>query len=190
VRSKWRANEVTNVSAGTLVFSGTFTFAGTLNLSGGNLNLINGANVTFGTINITANTTIDFGSNTATKLTSANLNIAAGVKVTVVNWVNNGTAAGSDDIWKVTTSFSQISGRSATLNSTGTVTDIAPENLISFTGANPGFKTAWVTDQGGLYYNTELRPIPEPSTYAAIMAAAALGFGVWRRRRRAPAAKI
>ena len=181
---------ITNVSAGTLEFSGTFTFAGTLNLSGGNLSLINGANVIFGTINITANTTIDFGSNTATKLTSANLNIAAGVKVTVVNWVNNGTATGSDDIWKVTTSFSQISGRSATLNSTGTVTDIAPENLISFTGANPGFKTAWVTDQGGLYYNTELRPIPEPSTYAAIMAAAALGFGVWRRRRRAPAAKI
>ena len=181
---------ITNVSAGTLEFSGTFTFAGTLNLSGGNLSLINGADVTFGTINITKNTTIDFGLNTATKLTSANLNIAAGVKVTVVNWVNNGTATGSDDIWKVTTSFSQISGRSATLNSTGTVTDIAPENLISFTGANPGFKTTWVTDQGGLYYNTELRPIPEPSTYAAIMAAAALGFGVWRRRRRAPAAKI
>jgi len=181
---------ITNVSAGTLEFSGTFTFAGTLNLSGGNLSLINGADVTFGTININANTTIDFGSNTATKLTSANLNIAAGVKVTVVNWVNNGTAAGSDDIWKVTTSFYQINGRSATLNSTGTVTDIAPENLISFSGANPGFKTAWVTDQGGLYYNTELRPIPEPSTYAAIMAATALGFGVWRRRRRAPAAKI
>jgi autotransporter-associated beta strand protein len=181
---------INNVSAGTLEFSGTFTFAGTLNLSGGNLSLINGADVTFGTINITKNTTIDFGLNTATKLTSANLNIAAGVKVTVVNLVNNGTATGSDDIWKVTTSFSQISGRSATLNSTGTVTDIAPENLISFSGANPGFKTAWVTDQGGLYYNTELRPIPEPSTYAAIMAATALGFGVWRRRWRAPAAKI
>jgi autotransporter-associated beta strand protein len=180
----------TTVSAGTLVFSGTFTFAGTLNLSGGNLSLINGADVTFGTINITKNTIIDFGSNTATKLTSANLNIAAGVKVTVVNWVNNGTATGSDDIWKVTTSFSQINGRSATLNSSGTVTDTAPENLISFSGANPGFKTAWVTDQGGLYYNTELRPIPEPSTYAAIMAATVLGFGVWRRRRRAPATKI
>ena len=180
----------TTVSAGTLEFSGTFTFAGTLNLSGGNLSLINGSDVTFGTINITKNTIIDFGSNTATKLTSANLNIAAGVKVTVVNWVNNGTATGSDDIWKVTTRFSQISGRSATLNSSGTVTDTAPENLISFSGANPGFKTAWVTDQGGLYYNTELRPIPEPSTYAAIMAATALGFGVWRRRRRAPATKI
>ena len=178
--------------AGTLTFATSFNFAGNLILSGGTLALINGASVTFGNIYITANTTIDFGSGTSTILSSANLFIAAGVQVSVINWVNNG-AGGSDDIWYATNGFNSFTGTPAA-PSVGTsavldATNTAPENQITFTGIAPAGNTSWVSVQGGQYYDHEIRPIPEPSTYGAIFFGGCLGLFGWRRYRRALAAR-
>jgi len=139
--------------------------------------------VTFGNIYITQNMTIDFGSGTSTVLSSANLFISAGVQVSVLNWVNNG-AGGSDDIWYATSGFQQTSGPSATLDSTPTAPNTNPENQITFNGVAPASSTSWVTNQGGQYYDNEIRPIPEPSTYGALFFGGCLGLVGWRRFRR------
>lgn len=178
--------------AGTLTFNTSFNFAGNLILSGGTLALANGANVTFGNIYITQNMTIDFGSGTSTILSSANLFIAAGVQVSVINWVNNG-AGGSDDIWYATNAFNNYTGTPAT-PTVGTsavldATNTAPENQITFTGVAPPANTSWVTTQGGQYYDHEIRPIPEPSTYGALFFGGCLGLFGWRRYRRSLAAR-
>ena len=168
--------------AGTLTFATSFNFAGNLILSGGTLALANSANVTFGNIFITQNMTIDFGSGTSTILSSANLFISAGVQVSVINWVNNG-AGGTDDIWYATSGFAQTAGPSATLNGTPTPPNTNPENQITFSGIAPASHTSWVSNQGGQYYDNEIRPIPEPSTYGALFFSGCLGLFAWRRFR-------
>lgn len=170
--------------AGTLTFNTTFNFEGNLILSGGTLALANSASVTFGNIYITQNMTIDFGSGTSTILSSANLFISAGVQVSVVNWVNNG-AGGSDDIWYATSGFTQTSGPAAVLDVMGA----APQNQITFTGIAPAANTSWVSVQGGQYYDREIRPIPEPSTYGALFLGVCLGVVGWRRYRRTSASR-
>jgi fibronectin-binding autotransporter adhesin len=173
--------------AGTLTFNTTFNFAGNLILSGGTLALANSASVTFANIYITANTTIDFGSGTSTILSSANLFIAAGVQVSVINWVNNG-AGGSDDIWYATNAFNNYTGSPASPTiGTPAVLDVigaAPENQITFTGIAPAANTSWVSVQGGQYYDHEIRPIPEPSTYGALLLGGCIAAFGWRRYRR------
>jgi fibronectin-binding autotransporter adhesin len=173
--------------AGTLTFNTTFNFAGNLILSGGTLALANSASVTFANIYITANTTIDFGSGTSTILSSANLFIAAGVQVSVINWVNNG-AGGSDDIWYATNAFNNYTGSPASPTiGTSAVLDVigaAPENQITFTGIAPAANTSWVSVQGGQYYDHEIRPIPEPSTYGALLLGGCIAAFGWRRYRR------
>jgi fibronectin-binding autotransporter adhesin len=173
--------------AGTLTFNTSFNFAGNLILSGGTLALANSASVTFGNIYITANMTIDFGSGTSTILSSANLFIAAGVQVSVINWVNNG-AGGSDDIWYATNAFNNYTGTpsSPTLGTSAVLDAIgaAPENQITFTGIAPAANTSWVGVQGGQYYDREIRPIPEPSTYGALFIGGCLACFGWRRFRR------
>ena len=168
--------------AGTLTFATSFNFAGNLILSGGTLALANSANVTFGNIFITQNMTIDFGSGTSTILSSANLFISAGVQVSVINWVNNG-AGGTDDIWYATSGFAQTAGPSATLNGTPTPPNTNPENQITFSGIAPASHTSWVSNQGGQYYDNEIRPIPEPSTYGALFFSGCLALFAWRRFR-------
>jgi len=168
--------------AGTLTFATSFNFDGNLILSGGTLALANSANVTFGNIFITQNMTIDFGSGTSTILSSANLFISAGVQVSVINWVNNG-AGGTDDIWYATSGFAQTAGPSATLNGTPTPPNTNPENQITFSGIAPASHTSWVSNQGGQYYDNEIRPIPEPSTYGALFFSGCLALFAWRRFR-------
>ena len=122
-------------------------------------------NFTVGTLHITGNTILDFGLSTATVLSSANLIFDAGVTVTVNNWVS------LSDAWYATTSFA------------GAVIDqnnAAPENQITFNGY-PASWSAWVTDQGGVYNNRELRPIPEPSTYGLIFLGSSLALVAARR---------
>lgn len=179
--------------AGTLTFNTSFNFAGNLILSGGTtLALASSANVTFGNIYITQNMTIDFGSGTSTILSSANLFITAGVQITVINWVNNG-AGGSDDIWYATNGFNNFTGTPASPTvGTSAVLDAvntAPENQITFSGIAPAANTSWVSVQGGQYYDHEIRPIPEPSTYGAIFFGGCLGLFGWRRYLRALAAR-
>ncbi|MBI5769337.1 MAG: autotransporter-associated beta strand repeat-containing protein [Verrucomicrobia bacterium] len=167
--------------AGELVFAQSFNAgsSSTLILNGGTLKLGNtsGVNVTFGTISITADTTIDFNGSYATTLTAANLLISGGVNVTIINWTS------LSDAWYATT---QINGN------TGSILDLtnqSPLNQITFsTPTNaPATATTWVTTQGGNYFNREIRPTPEPSTYGALFLGACLAFLGYRRWRRSAA---
>ena len=160
--------------AGILVFDHSMTASSlTLVLNGGTLLLANnGTSVVFDTIHITANTILDFGSGIATFLTSANLVIDNGVTVNVVNWANLTNA------WYVkTTGGAAGTFMSAVQDQIGQ----APENQITINGFSSA-TTSWVTSQGGQYYAHEIRPVPEPATYGALLLAASLAVVAWRRR--------
>ena len=159
--------------AGTLTFNQSFAATSlTLVINGGTLALANGANIEFGTIHITGNTILDFGLSTATVLTSANLIIDQGVTVTVNNWVS------LSDAWYATNSFYQPGAPN--LYAELDANTAQPENQITFTG-HPASWSAWVTDQGGVYNDRELRPIPEPSTYGLIFLGSSLALVAARR---------
>lgn len=147
--------DVTN--AGALNFTQNLSFAGTVNISGGTLRLSD-ANVAFTTLNITGNTTLDFAGS-ASSLSLVNFNIGAGVTLTITNW------ADAVDVFTAT-------------NWAGAVYDTvgaSPMNQVVFTGTTYG--TGWRS------LDSEIRPIPEPSTYGALLLAAITGFFLWRRRR-------
>ncbi|HVS52021.1 MAG TPA: PEP-CTERM sorting domain-containing protein, partial [Opitutaceae bacterium] len=61
---------------------------------------------------------------------------------------------------------------------------------IAFAGFGSTW-TTWVTPQGGQYFDHEIRPTPEPSTYGVMLVGALgllLGGFRWRRARREHAA--
>ena len=142
---------------GILNFTQNSTFAGTVNISGGTLRLTTSA-LTLGTLNITGNTIIDFAG-TASTLSLTNLSISAGVTVTINNWQD-----AADFLYA-----SNWAG--ATYNTTGS----DPMNQVVFTGATLG--TGWQS------LDNQVRPIPEPSTYGALLLAAMAGLMGWRRWR-------
>jgi hypothetical protein len=77
------------------------------------------------------------------------------------------------------------------INTTGEILgDLAAGSYSGGTGLTapigPGTYTVWFQEVSSLVdYNIAytVAAIPEPSTYAAIVGALSLGFGVWRRRR-------
>lgn len=160
-----------SLTAGILQFNVDNAFAGTVTISGGTLQLSSTADLTIQNLNITGSTTIDFAG-TANILSVANLNISAGVVVTIRNW-QDATDFFFADNW------------------IGAVRDTAgaiPMNQIVFdtNGANPttytGAQTKWLT------FEDQITPVPEPSTYGAMLMGAGLVlFGVrrWRRTRAA-----
>ncbi len=126
----------------------------TLKLSGGTLQLSN-ADLTLGTLNVTANSIIDFAG-TASTLNLTNLNLTAGVTLTILNW------QAAVDFF-------------ASANWAGAVHDFAgssPMNQIIFSGFS-GNTTGWASG------TNEIRPfVPEPSTYGAILIGTLVGvFG-------------
>lgn len=130
----------------------------------------------FGTLHITGDTILDFGNSSASVLNSANLIIDAGVLITVQNWIS------LTDAWYATSTFTQKNGltyTSATLDATGTY----PENQITFTGFSNN-STTWATIATYGYFEHEIRPVPEPSTYGAIFLSGAFGLIAFRRYRR------
>lgn len=148
-----------NVSGGgDLNFTQDLTFAGTVNISGGTLRLTT-ANLTFDTLNITGDTIIDFAGS-ASNLSLSTLSIGAGVTVTINNW-----QSAADFLYAA-------SWTGATYNETGS----APMNQIVFAGAT--LPTGWDS------FDNQIRPIPEPSTYGALILAALGGWFAWRRNRR------
>jgi len=197
--------ELEKVGSGDLIFSSisntnTFHFAGTLALDTGNLEfeggsassaltlgtlqltggtlLLDASYINVKTLNITGNTILDFGTGSGSVLNVDNIFIADGATLTVKNW------SSEVDFLFANSTFRQndSAGANAEFNVTGT----APENQIVFEGdASGGGNTAWINYNYGGYTNYEIRPIPEPSTYGAIMTAACLGLVAWRRRPRA-----
>ncbi len=148
-----------NLAAGALQFDVDNAFTGTTTISGGTLRL-SSSNLTMASLNITGNTTIDFAGTTSS-LNVTNLNINAGVTVTILNWQN------AADYF-----FAQ-NWTGAVFNTTGAT----PMNQVVFNGFTGG-NTKW---QG---YDRQITPVPEPSTYGAIFLGAtlaALGFRRWRR---------
>ena len=193
----------TSTITGVLAGAGTFQFNGgsaseqlslvtpfsasglTLKLTGGTLLLSGAGTFAFGTIDITGNTVIDFGAANST-LTSTSLRIASGATVTVKNH-----AAGLD-FWYASGSLVNLnaagSAVTSTLNPPGDFQGVAPLTAISFnssptTGTDyTGLTVTWFSGTG------EIRPVPEPSTYGAMLMAGCaglFGFRRWRAKRRA-----
>lgn len=152
-----------NLNAGTLQFDVDNAFAGTVTINAGTLRLAD-ADLTMGTLNITGNSTIDFAG-TASSLNVANLSIGAGVTLTILNWQN------------ATDYFFAQNWTGAVVDTTGAT----PMNQVVFTGFT-GNDTKW---QG---YDEQITPVPEPSTYGAMLIGAGLAvFGYRRWRRSKPA---
>jgi fibronectin-binding autotransporter adhesin len=144
--------------SGTLTFTSNIDFGGTLTLSGGTLALSD-ISLTAGTLLVTGNSIIDFGG--ASTLDVNLLTISDGVTLTIQNW------AGAADF------FYTQNWTGAVLDTTG----VAPMNQVTFTGFTAD-KTAWSS------YDRQIAPVPEPSTYGAILLAIAGGLLGWRRWRR------
>jgi autotransporter-associated beta strand protein len=156
-------------SIGTNLTPLTFTLAGATTLQ-------------FGSLHITGDTILDFGDSAASVLSSANLIIDAGVKITVQNWIS------MTDAWYATSALVQNNNgviTSGSLNRTGST----PENQITFTGFSNN-STAWINQTAYPAFNQyEIRPVPEPSTYGAILVSGCGALLAYRRfRRRPPAA--
>jgi autotransporter-associated beta strand protein len=152
------------VSAGTLAYTSDRLFDATLKLDGGTLLLTN-ADVSVTTLLVTANSIIDFGG-TASSLSLANFTISNGVTLTIQNWAN------------ATDFFFTQNWTGASYNITGS----NPMTQVVFSGFTAN-DTKWLQyeDSHGSGYH-QITPVPEPSTYGALLLgslAAALGL---RRR--------
>ncbi len=154
--------------ANSLNFGGTLEFGGTTIGSTPTTTLYLSGTVNLGTLKITGDTVLDFGNSAATTLNVGTFNIASGVKVSVVNWVNM-----SD--YFITQNFNLVSGTTYT----PAVQDQrggTPENQVTFSGYTNN-NTSWTS------WDHEITPAPEPSTYGLFFVAGALGFVGFRRWR-------
>ncbi|HVU23864.1 MAG TPA: autotransporter-associated beta strand repeat-containing protein, partial [Opitutus sp.] len=189
-------------TGGTLEFKGgsgsgtTSTDAltiGTLKLDGGTLALTN-AYINVGTLLITGDTVIDFGTGGASILNATNIYVAAGVTVTIRNWTSEYDFLFAKNTGYATSGgfrLTDANGTLATFNAIGST----PESQIWFEGdpqSPDGSHTTWINDQHNSwqdrYTDWEIRPIPEPSTYGALLLGAAGLLVFIRRRRNASAA--
>ena len=176
------------LSNGTLEFAGgsgvlnTSTdalFINTLELTGGTL-LLSEAFINVGTLNITGDTILDFGATGHSILNATNIYIAAGKTLLIRNWTSE------VDFLFANADFRQNngSGTLALFNQIGT----HPENQVHFEGdpqSPDGSHTTWINYDYDGFTNWEIRPIPEPSTYGAILTGASLAFLLYRRSRKA-----
>jgi autotransporter-associated beta strand protein len=163
-------------------------YIGTLKLTGGTL-LLTDAYINVGTLNITGDTIIDFGTTGASILNASNIYIGAGVTVTIRNWTSE------VDFLFATNPAYATSGGFRLVDGNGTLADfnqigVPPENQVQFEGdpqSPDGSHTTWINDQHDAwqdrYTDWEIRPIPEPSTYGALLLAASALLVFVRRRR-------
>jgi autotransporter-associated beta strand protein len=148
----------------------------TLTLNGGELQLA-GGQLDVDILKITADSVIDFDTPTGdanSTLWVKNLIIAAGVTVTVKNW-NSVTDFFYADKINSTDGGSWLSTNPL---------NISPMNQIVFEGWD-GSQTIWASNEsaGGGY--NRIRPVPEPSTYGAILSLASIAALFWLRRGKA-----
>lgn len=143
--------------SGTLTFTENIAIAGTLRLSGGTLAL-GDIDLSADTLLVTGDSIIDFGG--ASSLNVSNLTISDGVTLTIQNWADT-----------VDYFFTQ--------NWAGAVFEVrgdSPMNRVVFTGFSAN-DTKWQE------YDNQITPVPEPSTYGALLLATAGGLLAWRRWR-------
>ncbi len=162
-----------NLTGGALQVNVDNAFAGTVTIGAGTTLRLSDAHLTMGTLNITGNSTIDFAGS-ASSLSVANLTISAGVTLTILNWQN------------ATDYFFADNWTGAVRDSTGAL----PMNQVVFDtdGSAPttytGAQTKWQS------YDNQITPVPEPSTYGALLLGASLaGLGARRWWRNRPARK-
>jgi len=131
-------------------------------LNGGSLFLGNGLTQTFGTLTVNgaSSSVIDFGTSGATIAQFSSVNVTGAGTLSVNNWTDY-----VDYFLSTTTTGNQ-----------GT----SPNTKIVFAGFTGG-DTKWRPLTGGS--NGQLTPVPEPSTYGALMLGGAAGLMLWRRRR-------
>lgn len=170
------------VGDGTLAYTGggNLTLANNLELDsitlafGGNSigatptsTLFVGNGTSIGTLHITGDTILDFGNSTASVLSTANLQIDAGVKISITNWVE----------WQ--DYFFAADWADAVVD----IPDAGPAAQVDFDGWNT--PTKWQS------WDNQITPTPEPETYGLMLMSAALsglGWRRWRKQRKAQAA--
>jgi len=148
---------LTKTGGGILALTALPSFNDTLDLNAGTLSLTD-LSLSLANLNITGNSTIDFSG--ASTLSVTNLTIAAGVTLTITNW---------DDAFDYF--FVE--------NFSGGVVDVrgaAPMNQVVFSSFS-GNDTKWQS------YDNQITPVPEPSTYGALLLLLSGGLLAWRRRR-------
>jgi autotransporter-associated beta strand protein len=174
---------VTKAGAGELVLAGSNTFSGGVTLDAGTLTLasntalgtgsltlaggtlrLSDVNVSLATLSITGDTIIDFAGSAST-LAVSQLTIGAGVTVTITNWL------------RAADYFYAVNWDGAVYDQT----DQAPMNQVVFTGATQS--TGWES------IDNQIRPVPEPRTYGAVLLTLAAGALGWRRHRRTTTAR-
>ena len=168
------------LSGGAGTFAGTFLGSGTLILEAGstltlganfnapNLSIVlaggtldlGGYASTFGNLSITATSAINFTDTSS--LAVSNLSLSGGTTLNVNAW--------ADTVDLFTTQ--------AWTGGTVDVRGAAPMNQVIFNGF-AGSDTIWQS------HDKQITPVPEPSTYGALMVAAGLALLVIRRRRQA-----
>ncbi len=134
---------LTKTGAGTLALAALPTFTDTLILNAGTLRLSD-LSLALANLSITGNSTIDFAG--VSSLSATNFTIAAGVTLTIANWVD------ASDYFVV----QSWSGATADLRGA------APMNQVVFSGATAS-DTIWQS------YDKQVTPVPEPSTYGAML---------------------
>jgi len=157
------AGTLIKAGAGSLTLAASLALTGEFQLNSGTV-FLSGYNLTAGTLHITGNSTIDFAGGNST-LNAANFIIDAGVTLTIANWTN------AADFF-----FAQ-NWSGAAYNVSGA----APENQVAFAGYSAN-NTKWQA------YDSQITPVPEASSYGALLLAAATALLVRHRRRITPRA--
>lgn len=161
------------LEGGVLQFNVDNAFADTVTLNSGTLRLSSLADLTIGTLNITGNTTIDFAG-TANILNVTNFNISADVQLTILNWQDAADY------------FFAENWNGAAYDASGAT----PMNQVAFhADGNPNSTTYNSGQTKWQSFDDQITPVPEPSTYGAMLMGAGLAFFGWRRwRGKRPAA--
>jgi hypothetical protein len=106
------------------------------------------------------------------------------VNITVKGWAAVADDAASSTVWYATNTIN-----TGSLGGTDQVGGV-PLSQINFQGWDVNsFPTTWVSGNHSGWFNHEIRPTPEPSTYGAIFLAFCLGLLGWRRFRPRPKAR-
>ena len=165
------------LGAGDSTFAGVFTGAGeiiigagailtlgmdfnnaslNIRLDGGTLRL-NGSDISIGTLNVTGNSVIDFSAGSDSALQIASLAFGStSLELAVQNWTD------AADYFYSAAGYAQGS---------------APLDQVRFQGWGAA-DTKWQA------YDNQITPVPEPSTYGALLVGGLLAAGWWWRRRR------